>query len=152
MARSLKISRYLITPGIVGLLAMAPPLRNPQRTQDLTIFGLDYAYSGVPQAMAAGPTSFSFENRGKKRHMMMVARLKTGITVDSAARIHGPARGVLVDGGEGVLVAEAGERAVDRLLVDLTPGRTYVVYCVFRDAPDKPMHEELGMFASFTVR
>ena len=152
MARSLRISRYVITPGIVVLLAMAPPLGHPQSTQELTILGLDYAYSGVTQTMAAGPTTFSFENRGKKRHMMQVARLKTGVTIDSAARIHGPARGVLIDGGAGTLVAEAGERAVDRLLVDLTPGRTYVVYCVFRDAPDKPMHEELGMFTSFTVK
>lgn len=38
------------------------------------------------------------------------------------------------------------------LLVDLQPGRRYLVICTLRDAPDASQHMTLGMIGSFEAR
>jgi len=117
----------------------------------VTVVGTDYAF-GVPPTITHGLTAFSFENRGRVRHEINLLWLKPGVTLDSVLRADpGPSRRALADGG-GVLFAEPGERSAYRLLVDLVAGRTYLLICNFRDAPDKPQHIELGMFASFQVQ
>ena len=114
----------------------------------VTFVGLDYAYQG-PSTLPAGPTIFTFENHGKVRHEIVVARLRPGATLDSVLRETFPARLRLIQ-IIGVLIAEPGDKAVGRLLVDLAPG-TYVLVCNFQDAPDKPRHTSLGMIASVEV-
>ncbi len=119
--------------------------------QNVVVVGTDYAF-GVPATVTHGLTAFSFENRGKVRHEMSLFWLKQGVTLDSVLRTEpGPTRRRLVEGG-GVLFAEPGDRSAYRLLADLAAGRTYLLICNFRDAPDKPQHTELGMFATFQVK
>jgi hypothetical protein len=45
--------------------------------------GSDYAFVQLPSTLQAGPTLFSFENRGTKRHEMSIALLRTSIPADS---------------------------------------------------------------------
>jgi len=119
--------------------------------RNVTVVGTDYAFA-VPASLAHGLTAFSFENRGRVRHEMNLLWLKHGVTLDSVLRADpGPSQRSLLEGG-GVLFAEPGDRSAYRLLVDLVAGRTYLLICNFRDAPDKPQHMELGMFASFQVK
>jgi hypothetical protein len=82
----------------------------------------------------------------------VIARLRAGTTLDSVIRsVPGPARQLLVE-GVGILVADPGVHPLGRLLVDLVPGQTYVLYCNFQDGPDKPRHMTIGMFASVQVK
>ena len=58
----------------------------------------------------------------------------------------------LVDGLIGLILAESGQTAPERLLADLEKGRTYALICNLRDAPEKPQHFTLGMAASLHVK
>jgi len=140
---------------LAGSLLAAVLLGSPAGPSDsirtVTVVGTDYAFA-VPPILRHGPTAFTFENHGRVRHEMNLAALKQGITLDSVLHADlGPARRALVEGG-GLLLAEPGERSPYQLLADLTAGRTYILVCTLRDAPDKPPHTQLGMFASFEVR
>ena len=82
-------SRTLAAAGVITVLGVGGPPTNPQGSQEITIGGTEYAFLGVPKTTAPGPTSFSFDNRGKMPHMMIIARLRDGITPDSV--LHTPA-------------------------------------------------------------
>jgi hypothetical protein len=142
-------------PGILGVvfflfLGWAPAVR-AQHVPTVTVVGLDYAYQ-APAILPAGRTTFAFENRGKVWHEVVIARLKAGVTVDSLMHAEaGPARRALVKNA-GILVAEPGESPLGRLVVDLSAGETYVLYCNFQDTPDKPRHMTMGMVAIVHVK
>jgi hypothetical protein len=114
--------------------------------------GLDYAYQ-APTTLPAGLTAFAFENHGKVRHELAILRLKPGVTADSLTHVidSAPARRALTEGA-GVLFAEPGQSSLGRLLVELTAGRTYILFCNFQDMPDKPRHMMMGMIAIVNVR
>lgn len=132
------------------VLFTLPSICPGQQIHDVTVTGTDYAF-GVP-IIDRGLTAFSFENRGQVRHEMLLVRLKVGVTPDSLMRANpGRERRNLMEGG-GLLIAEPGQRTLDRLLADLLPGRTYMLLCNLRDQPDQPQHVALGMFASFQAK
>ena len=139
--------------GAVACLAVAETAR-AQRPADVAITGADYAFVAVAPQLAAGPTLFSFENKGNVRHEMILVRLLPGVTPDSAmrARQAGARPQTVSEAPNGILIAEAGAKASGRLLVDLAAGDTYLLICNFRDTPDKPPHTALGMIASFKVK
>src|SRR5262245_58593532 len=143
----------LVAPALllVALLLLAWPSAAPaQHFANVTVVGVDYAYQ-VPPTLRAGLTAFSFENHGKVRHELIVARLLEGASLDSLVHSEpGPARLGLVE-IIGVLVGDAGSRPLGRLLVDLVPGQTYVLYCNFQDAVGKPRHLAIGMVATVHV-
>jgi hypothetical protein len=126
----------------------APANASAQRIAKVTIVGLDYAYQ-APATLPAGLTAFAFENRGKVRHELVIVRLKPGVTMDSLMHVidSPPARRALTE-GVGLLFAEPGESPLGQLLVSLAPGRTYLLFCQFQDAPDKPRHMKIGMISS----
>jgi len=121
-----------------------------QKFAPVRVVALDYAYQ-APSTLASGPTLFALDNQGKVRHEVAIVRLHPGVTVDSAMHAAPPARLALVD-IVGVLIAEPSQTSAGRLLVDLAAGRTYVLFCNFQDAPDKPRHLAMGMFTSIQVK
>ena len=137
---------------LLFVLLLAWPSRvHAQQISSVTVVGLDYAYQ-APTTLPAGLTAFAFENHGKVRHEVVIARLRAGATVDSL--IHGePGAGRLrfVE-IVGILITEPGGRPLGRLLVDLEPGQSYVLFCNFQDAVDKPRHMAIGMVASIQVK
>ena len=75
----------------VFLLLFGLPLAWPsgvraQQIATVTVVGLDYAYQ-ARATLPAGLTAFAFENHGKVRHEVVIARLRAGATLDSL--IHG---------------------------------------------------------------
>lgn len=42
--------------------------------------------------------------------------------------------------------------AIGRVLGDLTPGRTYALFCNLQDAPDTPRHFTMSTFATVPVK
>jgi hypothetical protein len=45
-----------------------------------------------------------------------------------------------------------GRTAGGRLLVDLLPGRTYLLVCTLKDTPEAKPHAEMGMLAAIQVK
>jgi hypothetical protein len=117
----------------------------------ITVVGLDYAFQ-APPTLPAGLTAVAFENHGTVRHEVAIVRLKPGVTLDSVVHMKpGPARRALIE-FVGLLAADPAETPLGRILVDFTPGRTYALFCNLQDAPDKPPHLSMGMFASIEVK
>jgi hypothetical protein len=122
----------------------------------VAIIGTDYAFVQLPTTLAAGPTLFSFENRGSKRHELSIALLKSGVPAESllatAGRLASLSSRAVSDSIVGILIARPTERSGGQLYVRLIAGRTYIVVCTLRDTPDAPPHMSLGMVGSFHVR
>jgi hypothetical protein len=118
----------------------------------VAIAGNDYAFVGFPKTIAAGPTLFSFENKGKFRHELSLGLLRAGVTMQQVAeRGQGISGRAVTDSIVGILIARPGEPSGGQLFVNLLPGRSYIVVCTLKDQPDAKPHVELGMIASFTV-
>jgi hypothetical protein len=118
----------------------------------VSVVGTDYAFSQLPATLPAGPTVFSFENRGKVRHEMSMVLLKPGITLKQILDRPGTATGRRVaESLTGLLIARPGEAGGGRLLVDLRPGQRYLVFCSLKDMPDSEPHLMLGMVTIFEV-
>jgi hypothetical protein len=121
----------------------------------VAIVGADYSFVQPPSTLTAGPTLFSFENRGLKRHEMSVVLLRPDVTVDELLRageqLSVSSRAVS-DSIVGLLLARPGERSGGQLYVNLIAGRTYVMICTLKDTPDARRHMDLGMITSFRVR
>lgn len=120
----------------------------------VAIVGVDYAFVQLPETLAAGPTLFSFENRGTKRHEMSITLLKPGVTPESVLVV---ARGTISsravsDSIVGLLLARPAERSGGQLYANLISGRTYIVICTLKDTPDARQHMDLGMIGSIRVR
>jgi len=111
----------------------------------------DYAFLPLPARIAAGPTMFTFVNQGKVNHEMSIGRLRSGATIDDLLKVsrEGGRLRDLLTRSVGILVAGPGKSPDGRLLVDLIPGETYLLFCNFKDSPDAPTHLTLGMYATF---
>jgi hypothetical protein len=122
----------------------------PVQLHEVSITATDYAFH-LPQRINAGVTAFSFEDRGAQRHEMALLLLKQNASTDSAVKLlaaGAPLRD-LVDGQAALIVTRPHELPGPKLLLNLKKARTYFVVCNLKDAPDKPAHATLGMFAKF---
>ncbi len=144
-------SRRLSTLLSALILGYTTPLL-AQTPRTVVIRGLDYAFQ-APDTIPAGLTTFILDNQGTVRHELVLARLKEGHTL---AEVIGAKTSVerqaVLDGLVGLILAEHGTRALGSLVTDLTKGRTYVLICNLRDAPDKQPHLIQGMARVLYVR
>jgi len=117
-----------------------------------TVVGVDYAYK-YNRVVSPGHHSFVFRNEGKVRHEMSLLLLKKGATLDSVLAIDKSGGDIfsVVEGGDGLLHARAGETALGALEIDMLPGREYVIFCEFQDDRKSPPHYKLGMYGSIKV-
>jgi len=139
---------------LVACLALLAGATSPEPAS-VAVVGNDYAFLQLPPTLPPGPTLFSFENRGTKRHELSIGLLKQGISVDSI--MHAPLKPsisgrAVSDSIVGLLLARPGEKSGGQLYVNLIAGRTYLVICTLRDTPDAKPHAELGMIGSISVR
>jgi plastocyanin len=128
------------------------PAQAPGSTpQVIEVIANDYAFSPLPARIAAGPTVFTFANKGTVQHEMSIGRLRNGATLDDLLKVSregGRMRDVM-ERSVGILIAGGGKSPDGRLLVDLLAGQTYVVLCNLKDRPDSPPHMTLGMYTTF---
>jgi hypothetical protein len=143
--RVLAIS-VLLLPGLVDSHRHAAPAH-------VAVAGTEYAFVGLPATLPPGPTLFSFENRGKVRHEMSIARLRPGVTAQQVFQQGPSAAGgkIMADQVVGILIGRVGESSGGELLVDLQAGRRYLVVCSLKDLPDDRPHSAMGMFATIDV-
>jgi len=121
---------------------------------DVHVVGNDYAFLHPPDTVAAGQTTFSFENRGTVRHELGLALLGPSATLKDLLDVYqnGGARRGIVAKSIGVLVAAPNDTSGGRLVATLIPGRTYAIVCTLRDKPDAQQHVMLGMLSAFVVK
>jgi plastocyanin len=123
-------------------------------SQRIDVVAHDYAFSPFPAHIRAGPTIFTFANKGTVRHELSLVRLKAGSTIEDVVKVskgEGKMRDY-VERSVGILLAAPGNSPDGRLLVDLLPGQTYVVLCTLKDKPDSPAHVTMGMYTTFRPR
>jgi hypothetical protein len=125
----------------------------PRAPNEVVIDAADYTFT-LPDTLAPGPTDFRMRNTGQQRHEAALSRLIPGATAAFLLAEEHKGNNVdsLFDGEDALLTSYPGDDNRIAMRVDLLPGRTYILACHFRDAPDKPSHLTLGMFKEIVVR
>lgn len=144
----------LLLPCVLVACARTTPPPAATASQTLAIVGTDYAFI-APDSVDAGITTLTFENRGAKRHEMVLVRLRPEATArafaDSAMR-DGRTRALRATGGA-VLFADAGKaNTVVSVRANFQRGERWALVCQFRDTTTAPKHNTLGMFKVLEVR
>jgi len=124
----------------------------PVATPEIEIVASDYAFQ-APASLPAGRTTFTFVNQGKVKHELNISRLKPGLSIDTLLKLVRADKTVreVSEGHVGVLFADSGSRSAAGLTVELTPGETYAVICIFRDSAGAKRHYDLGMYSMIRV-
>lgn len=107
---------------------------------------LDYAYR-APDRWRRGAQWVRVSSEGKEDHLVLIARLRDGVTLRewAAATIADTVVATPLTG-----VARTSPGGVVYLPLALSPGR-YVLYCRIPHASSGMLHEKLGMFKEITV-
>jgi plastocyanin len=124
----------------------------PKAPRRIEVIANDYAFLPLPVSIAAGPTIFTFENRGKVWHEVHIVRLKPGVTLEEFTKAEQPQRKYLYERSVGVLIGGPGTGPDGRVLVNLVKGSMYVAFCALRDTPEAPQHLSFGMYTTFTPK
>lgn len=119
-----------------AVLLGASPTIVVAQVRATTVIGLDYAFQ-APDTLPAGPTTFSFVNRGSVRHEALLFLLNESVSPAEFLRSTMEQR-LSLGRPLGAIFAQPGQPAGAQLVGDLERGRTYLLRCVIRDAPDKP--------------
>jgi uncharacterized cupredoxin-like copper-binding protein len=112
----------------------------------VTVQAEEYAFTGVPETLAAGEVTFDLENVGEEQNEFQLARLKTDITVEEALELSDDELGQHIEQVGGTL-AEPG--ALATFETTLQAGR--YAYVCFLPSPDGTPHAALGMHGELTV-
>ncbi|HEX4935279.1 MAG TPA: hypothetical protein VFV33_18980 [Gemmatimonadaceae bacterium] len=118
----------------------------------LEVTATEYAFQ-APDSVPPGRTVVRLKNLGRVVHEVIVMKLRPGVNLDTLLAQPDRRRGFpeFVEGGNAVLFAPPGKTGSGELVVDLEPGRDYLLLCNFRDAEGKPMHSSLGMYRRVRV-
>ena len=119
--------------------------------EPVDVTGVDYAFEGIPETLAAGPTSFSFTNDGTEEHEMVMFRKADGETRSFEELFALPEE----EAGDAVTFTAATFSPIGETtyaLADLEPGQ-YAAVCFIPvgGAEDGPPHFTEGMLAEFEV-
>ena len=126
--------------------------------QAIAVVARDYALT-APDSAHTGDATFTLDNRGAKDHELMVGLLRLGAGSREIVAAH--QRGLnfrqlthayLREPVAGILYAPPGAKAAARIIVNLQPGQTYVLFCQLRDTVGAQQHAALGMFHLLHVR
>jgi len=122
----------------------APDTAETESAEEVTVTATEYEFD-----LSATPTAeteeVTFDNQGKKFHVMVWAQIAEDVTLEEAIKAEG-------EKGTATLVAEAeaapGESTTVEIEDDIAPG-PYVMLCPIEDE-DGP-HYELGQLEEFDV-
>jgi len=145
----------LVAPLVLAMLLLVSV---PQLgAEEVKIIGRDFSFD-APPILRAGNTTFIFENLGAVRHEMIIRRLRQGVTEQQISEAHQagiplPKQIEQFADGEvlGILIAKSRQSSSGKLVVELVPGRTYLLLCQLEDPQGMPRHNVLGMYKTFKV-
>lgn len=143
----------------VALWLVSSPLQAQRSSeQAVEVKAVDFAFN-LPDTLKAGSHRWSFVNAGSVRHEFIVVHLPAALPVQTAVdSLH--ARGLraflpgspLLGFASGALLAPAGQRSDAELVTRDRRGDRVLVFCQLREAPDKPKHDEMGMFKVIYIK
>jgi hypothetical protein len=119
--------------------------------ETVEVSGVEYAFEGLPETIAAGTAGFSFTNEGAEPHEMVVFRIDDGVTGSVDELLAAPEEEAEQNlTFAGAAFAEPGQSGVS--FMELEPGR-YAAACFVPvgGAEDGPPHFVHGMTAEFEV-
>jgi hypothetical protein len=138
-------------------LALSVETVSSRQSTTLPVRALDCALQ-MSDSIRAGTHSWRFRNDGKSRLELIFARLQAGTDVEAVTDSL-QARGLraffatesmaLAVGG---LFAPPGVEAAAEIVTHDRAGGVLLAFSQLRDAPDKPKHDDLGMFKVVRVR
>lgn len=140
------------------LLLSAPVDAQRSSEQAVEVKAVDFAFN-LPDTLRAGSHRWSFVNNGSVRHEFIIVRLPVElppqIAVDS---LHARGLRAFLPGSpklgfaSGALLAPASQRSDAELITRDRRGDRLLVFCQLREAPDKPKHDEMGMFKVIYIK
>jgi hypothetical protein len=150
----LRAALVSLTAFLLSSIGVAEPTlgQAPKPPKRIDVIANDYAFLPLPVSIAAGPTIFTLENRGKVWHEVHIVRLKPGVTLEQFTKAEQPQRKYLYERSVGILIGGPGTEPDGRVLVNLMKGSTCVAFCALRDTPEAPQHLTFGMYTSFTPK
>jgi hypothetical protein len=119
---------------------------------EVLVRATDYAFD-APDSLPAGRVAFGLENAGRVAHELIVVGLRPGASVAEIVR-RDRAESTwrhLREPPSGILTADSGVRTPGHILVDLVPGRRYLLLCNFQDSDSTLPHLHLGMMRVVTA-
>ena len=115
-------------------------------TDTVTVTATEYDFALDPGTPTTDTKSIEFVNDGKEFHVMVLARINEGFTLDEAVKLEG-------EKGSADLIAEAeaapGETSEAKFRGEIVPGDNYAMLCPVggKDGP----HYKLGQLEEFSV-
>jgi hypothetical protein len=123
-----------------------PAAQEPAAGATVEVGADEYVFTGIPEELSAGQTTFVLTNAGTEQHEFSLSLITGDQTVEELLQLPGDqATEFLEDKGH----ADAQPAQSDELDVDLTAGR--YGYVCFVSAPDGEPHALKGMFGEFEV-
>jgi hypothetical protein len=116
---------------------------------DATVTAAEYAFTS--SGLKAGKNKIQFRNSGAQWHHMIVARIKSGSTIDDVKRFFRTERGqppLEEENAEETAVIDGGEEQLTE--VDLESG-SYALLCFIPDRAGGPPHVAKGMISEAKV-
>jgi hypothetical protein len=118
----------------------------------------DYEYSGIPDELPAGPTSFEFSNEGTEVHELILVKKNDGVTDSAEDLLALPEEEAMTKVEILGSPAFAPPSESDYKVADLEPG-DYIAVCFIPTGmtsddgppPEGPPHFTHGMVAEFSV-
>jgi hypothetical protein len=143
----------------VALWLVSSPLHAQRLSeQAIEVKAVDFAFN-LPDTLTAGSHRWSFMNGGSVRHEFIVVRLPAELPVQVAIdSLHARGLRAFLPGSptlgfaSGALLAPAGRRSDAELVTRDRRGDRVLVFCQLREAPDKPKHDEMGMFKVIYIK
>ena len=141
----------------LALVLVAGSGAQQPQTSTIAVRGMDFALV-MPDSIPAGTHAWSFRNDGNSRHELILARLKPGTDVKAAVdSLH--ARGLRAFFAKesagivaGALFALPGDASDAEIVTRERRGDVLLMFCQLRDTPEKPKHDDLGMYKVVHVR
>jgi ABC-type glycerol-3-phosphate transport system substrate-binding protein len=117
--------------------------------QQLDITAVDYKFEGAPETLEKGPIEVSFANEGKEAHMLVLAMINKGHTLEEAKKAMGE-KGTATD----ILTippVEPGQEAPEAAKAEITDSGEYVLLCPL-ETKDGKFHYDLGQQYEYEVQ
>ena len=148
----------LALASVAALIGWTPIYAQRSHEQAVEVNAVDFAFN-LPDTLKSGAHRWSFMNGGSVRHEFIVVRLSAETPSQTAVdSLHARGLRAFLPGSptlgyaSGALLAPAGRRSDAELVTRDRRGDRLLVFCQLREAPDKPRHDEMGMFKIIYIK
>ena len=118
----------------------------------IAVTAKEFEFSGIPESMPAGETTFNFTNGGKQPHEFILVHLtEDAPSLDEMLKLSDKESEKFFAGPPESTFAEPGKTEEEAFSVDLASGERYAYVCFVEDPKTKKPHAFLGMNGEFTV-